>query len=614
MLAALLLVIAVSCGDDATSTVAPQPTATPRAAATAVPVAPAAITAAAPQATARATPRPTVAAAPVATAVPSSVKPFGTLDVAEKEIGVFQGWPGEVGFPQFPYMTMTAFEGLWRSDVNGNFLGRLAEEWSVAPDNRVWTIKLREGVQFHGGVGELTAEDVVWSFEGWAVKGSKGGHGPAQRKNFVNPLGYLISLDDHTIELDTGIAAWGLQFHSATPGSEGAYMASKKQALELEAELGSKEEVNAKGLLAGTGSWEKVETRTGEFWKFKAFEDHYQKVPFFEELVIHEIAEESTKIANFQVGKIDVYLAAPDSLATLAEVEGTKFMVQEKASESFLNLFGQYYWHAGTPDEKPGYCPECPWVSSNPDVSSPEWAQAVKVRKAMSLAIDRDKIVRELLGGEGGTTAIKAWMGHEDQADPRWVWDYNLEQAKQLLKEAGYEDGFEITITPAIRGAPAEVEACEAVGDMLADLGITARLQRTPYGILREGIYARTLKSATCHSIGASPDPLIWQNFMWYPDVGFSHGESHKFLTSATGSPDEEPGIFDRTNNTFDDDARWDLQREMSNWLWDNALSIGLYYANTIFVLGPELDDWGQHLSRGDPRRISGLEWAPHRQ
>ncbi len=616
MLAALLLVIAVACGGSATSTSAPQATAVPApAAATAVPVAPAAATAAAPQATARATPRPTVVAAPVATAVPSSVKPFGTLDVAEKEIGVYQGWPGEVGFPQFPYMNMTAFEGLWGNDFKGRFFGRLAEEWSTSADNRVWTIKLREGVKFHDGVGEVTAEDAIFSFEGWSIKGSKGGHGPQQRTHFTNPAGYLIALDDLTLELDTGTPAWNLLFHSSTPGSEGTFIVSKKQALELEAELGDKETVNSAGALEGTGPWARVETRTGEFWKFKANEDHYQKVPFFEELIIHEIPEESTRIANFQVGKIDVFSAAPDSLATLADVEGSKFMSQTEAGEAFLNLYGQYYYNAGTPEEQPGWCPECPWVASTgADLTTPEWANAVKVRKAMSIAIDRNKIVDELLHGEGAPSAIKGWMGHDDQADPRWVWEYDVEKAKQLMAEAGYKDGFEIDITPAIRGAAAEVEACEAIGDMWADIGITAHVKRLPYGILREGIYARTEKGAVCHTFPTGPSPLVWWIFSWFPDVGFSTGESHPYLTSRTGSPDEEPQVFETANLTFDNEERWDLTREISDWLFDNAFAISVYTVNAVYALGPELDDWADKLSRGDPRRISSLEWAPHRQ
>ena len=151
------------------------------------------------------------------------------------------------------------------------------------------------------------------------------------RRLWQNPAGYVVALDDHTIELDTGIPQWDVPIFSLTPGGNGAFVVNKAQALELEASVGDRLDVNARGLLAGTGPWEKVETRTGEFWKMKANEDHWLKVPFFEELIIHELPEESTRIANFQVGKIDAFAAAPDGLGTLAEVEGTKFMSQEGA-------------------------------------------------------------------------------------------------------------------------------------------------------------------------------------------------------------------------------------------------------------------------------------------
>ena len=129
---------------------------------------------------------------------------------------------------------------------------------------------------------------------------------------------------------------------------------------------------------------------------------------------MHEIPEESTRIANFQVGKIDTFAVAPDSLATLAEIEDTKFMSQRKTGQSRLNVYGGYYWHAGTDKEAPGWCPECPYVASTgADTTTPEWAAAVKVRKAMGMAIDKDKLVEELLHGEGaGSLALGQLVGY----------------------------------------------------------------------------------------------------------------------------------------------------------------------------------------------------------
>lgn len=620
MLAALLMVIAVACGSSATSTTAAvAPVATVAPAATDVP---AAAATAVPSAAATAVPIPTAVptatSAPVVVSAPAYVKPYGTLDFAEKELGVYQGWPGETGFPQWSYMTITSHEGLFSLDGTTTLWGRLAKDWSTSADGRVWTINLREGVPFHDGVGELTAEDVIWSHTEMAVEGSKGGTGPAMRRLWQNPDGYLVALDDHTIEVDTGQSQWDLPIFSLTPGGNGAFIVSKSQALELEAELGDKLEVNSQGLLAGTGPWEKVETRTGEWWKMKAFEDHWRKVPFFEELIIHELPEEATRVANFQVGKIDFFAAAPDGLGSLAEVEGTKFMSQQDASQSHLSLHGQYYWHADDMSKDPknsNWAPEIPYVSSNPDPASEEWARAVKVRKALGMSINRDLLIEELLNGEGRPLSMWAWMGHDVQANAHWKWDYDVEQAKQLLAEAGYPDGFELEITAAIRGAPAEEEICEAIGDMWADIGVTAHVQNVPYTVLRQTTYDRSQTGIFCHAVGPGVEPNILWGSMWSPDVGWTTGLSHKYLTSNDGSTtNPNPAALEKIKTTFDPKERWEMSRDLGDWLWDNALDIGLYTVNVVYVLGPEVDPWTEHLQRGDARRISALEWAPHRQ
>ena len=126
MLAALLLVIAVACGSSATSTTAAVATALPAPAATDVPAAAAtAVPSAAPTAVPIPTPLPIATSVPVVSSEAAFVKPFGTLDFGEKELGVYQGWPGETGFPQWSIMTATSFEGLWSLDSTTSLWGKL---------------------------------------------------------------------------------------------------------------------------------------------------------------------------------------------------------------------------------------------------------------------------------------------------------------------------------------------------------------------------------------------------------------------------------------------------------------------------------------------------------
>jgi ABC-type transport system substrate-binding protein len=583
MLAALVLVIAVSCGDAATATSAPQPTATP-----------------VPAAAATATPVP--AAAATATPVPTGVEPSGALNVAFKEIGPYLGHPTQTGSPSKGHVTLAAFEGLTGRTVDGDFFGQVAVDWSIAPDNLTWTFNLNKGVQFHGGWGEMTSEDVIWSITEFGREGALAGFDPQIRRIFLNPEGHMKALDDYTVEVNTGTPQWDVLIWLTTPGVDGAWMVSKKQVEELVAEVGLEASISQ---VVGTGPWELVDHRSGDFWKFKAVKDHYRKTPFFAEMTFFEMPEESTRIANFQVGRIDTFQAAPDTIPTLAEVPGTKFMSQAGTSHTSLRLFGSWYEGVGTPDQRPGFNPDkLPYVSSNPDPASAEWERARKVREAMGIAIDREKIVEELLGGEGAPSSMWGWLGHEARELPEWKWEYDVERAKQLLKEAGYEDGFELEIAPAIRGTAAEVQTCEAVADMWADIGITARIQNVPFGTMADDIISRDEKRVVCFGTNPLLEPVLLYELGYHPDTFFSVGLDHPFL-----SP-----LVVEAYNTFDPEERWKLQAEIGDWLWDNSLDIGLYSVNNIYPLGPNVDSWEDRLETGDTRRLSALEWAPHRE
>ncbi len=615
MMAALLLVIALACGSSATSTPGPQVSATDAAPAATTPAvaAPAATTA--PVAASTATPVPATVATTAPTAVaPTGDEPVGQLNVGLKALGVYHAHPGMTSFPEYSNLGIAAVETLFFRDNKGIFKGRLLESWSVAEDDLTWTFNLRKRIPFHRDAlgndwGDLTAEDVIWSFEEAGAEGSVSAALGQVRRIFLNGEGYFKALDDYTIELNTGVPAWDLQGFSTTPSGAGTWVTSKKQWDALSATIG---EDAANSVMVGTGPWQLVESSSNEFWKFKAVNDHHEKTPFFAELTILEIPEESTLVASFETGKIDVYQAAYDSLPYLAEVEGTKFMAQENATDSHIGLYGSWYatydgdnCPAGAPYcPAAGWNPDAPYVSSNPDLDSPEWQAARKVRQAMGMAIDREKIVKELLGGEGAPIPMWGWSLFRDRMLPHWKWEYNVEKAKQLLVEAGYPDGFELDIVPSIRGAAAEVEICEAIADMWADIGITAHVNKLPFSAVIDGQVARTNKYLDCHAAAPYIEPGSLWTFLWDPKAGWSGGVDHPYIT---------PLLYEILE-TFDSDDRWKLQTELADWIWDQALDIGLYSTNSLYALGPKVDSWEEHMETGDSRRISGLHWAPHRK
>ncbi|GIT13351.1 MAG: hypothetical protein CM1200mP35_01710 [Chloroflexota bacterium] len=136
----------------------------------------------------------------------------------------------------------------------------LAKSWEVSDDGLIWTFHLNEGVQFHKGYGEMTAEDVIWSFQ---QLGTSEKHPRASniRGVWLNENGSVEAPDPYTVVLNTGDPWSQVPIHEmlTSPGGSGTWVASKKQTDEI-----GEEEAN--GQISATGPWDLVGARTGEFW------------------------------------------------------------------------------------------------------------------------------------------------------------------------------------------------------------------------------------------------------------------------------------------------------------------------------------------------------------
>ena len=377
-----------------------------------------------------------------------------------KELGPFVVHPAVMTNPQiFAQSTAPIGEGLLMQDLDRNPVGLLADSWSISPDFLTWTFNLHKGVQFHQGYGEMTAEDVVWSMQGFATSS----HPRAgQLATFWEDRAGSRSFGPYTVVVNTGypeIDVLVMSWHM-TPGRLSTFIASKKQTEELGVEAAS-------GQIAATGPWEIVEHRSGEFWKMAAVENHWRQTPEFAELVFWEIPEESARIAGFQAGQLDTFLMSFEAIPLVENVAGARLMSTPNLIEQRLRFYGNWYPIPGV-ETRPGYDPDLPWVSASADLESREWEEARKVRQALMMAIDRQAILdTTILSGYGHlNTPLGGYSGFEDYLEG-WDWPrYDPEGARELLAEARYPDGFRITLTTARRGAPAEQEGCEVVAQM----------------------------------------------------------------------------------------------------------------------------------------------------
>ncbi len=545
-----------------------------------------------------------VSAAPADTSATAMEQPTGTLTVGQKELGPFMGHPALTGNPQiFVLQTAPIGESILTVSSDLKPVAMLAKSWSVSEDGSTWTFNLNEGVQFHKGYGEMTAEDVIWSMRQFGAQGSKHPRASNIRGIWENADGHAKAIDDYTVEVNSGTPWSEVPINEVltSPGGGGTWIISKKQTDELGAE-------EANGQIAATGSWDLVEFRTGEFWRMEAVQDHWRKTPHFAEMIFREIPEESSRIAGFQTGNLDTTVIAFDSLSLIREVEGAEVMQLPGGGEAALTFYGQYYVGIGTENQQPGYDPDLPWVSADPDLNSDEWARAAKVRNALSIAIDRQGIVDTLLQGFGSPAVLWDFGQYEETwLPPEMRWEYNPERAKELLAEAGYPDGFNITLTPSLRGAPVEVEACEAIATMWADIGVDVKFQRLPYTTLRPSLIARNYQGSTCHAGGIRLEP----------GQGFSGMLSKLNHQAVWNRGVEHPWLDEKVAEHMaqvDTAKRRVLGVEIATFMFDNALTgVGLYNFDVVWPVGPNIQPWSEGVRYRDLRNINGYEYIKPR-
>ena len=151
----LFAALLVACGSSATATPVPSSSApTP----TEVPSSSGSTSSSAPTSA----PKPTEA--PAAAAV---VEAAGTINMGQKETGIFEGHPGLSSSPRIQFTSSSVGEGLITTapDLSANPM--LAASWEISDDFLEWTWHFQKGVQFHKGYGEMTAEDVLYSYQQW---------------------------------------------------------------------------------------------------------------------------------------------------------------------------------------------------------------------------------------------------------------------------------------------------------------------------------------------------------------------------------------------------------------------------------------------------------------
>ena len=279
----------------------------------------------------------------------------------------------------------------------------LAEDYKVSPDARKITFYLRKGVQFHHGYGEMTSEDVKFSI----MRHLDPAVASSRATQFAD-IERIEIPDKYTVEIYLKHSS---AFTLLGPlAYQQGFMMSKKAT----EELGDKIQI----FPVGTGPWEFVEWKPREEIILRKFADYWGEPPGVDELHFKIIPDEPTRFLALEKGELDITpVIAAGSYELALAIEEIRLIPATMAIE--MQWF--YINHEKEPMNN------------------------VKVRKALAYALNIEEMA-QALGPQitacptpfcpavvGGTTDF-------------WTYEYDPEYAKQLLAEAGYPDGFKMTM------------------------------------------------------------------------------------------------------------------------------------------------------------------------
>jgi peptide/nickel transport system substrate-binding protein len=488
--------------------------------------------------------------------------PSGTLTVAVATFGN-ERWLPHLYVGAEDVVLKPMYENLLTRDPKtGELAPMLAERWKVADSGRTWTFYLRKGVQFHDGRGEMTAEDVRFTFATLARDGSANSLAPEFRliKNMEVENPYTL-----TVRFEKPFVAFGNKVNQGLFASV-AFIQSKRH-------MASAKDDGAERHPVATGPWKFVEHVRGDRIVYEAVENHWRATPHFKRLVFLKVPEPSTRMAMLRAGSVDVIEIGGEYADELKKV-GVRTLLMPNVSWLYVILGGQW-------PTKLTYDPKVPWAQ--PDVE-----RARKVRVALNLAVDKQAIMQRVLGGLG--TALGSWLMYP--SDP-WASDalkkpypYDPAKAKALLAEAGYPGGFDVTMNlTAWPGRGFLPDVGEAVATYWEKVGLRVKRRPVDRAVFASDFRARAYSGVALAYASPLVAPEPWEVLYraGYTKAALCLFAEHPKLDEFIDRLAVQPSFQERTRIMRD---------EMGPWLAEYVPGVAIGSAHSIAGLGPKVGDW----------------------
>lgn len=342
------------------------------------------------------------------------------------------------------------FEGLMKPTSTGDLTPAVAESYTVSEDRLTYTFTLREGVKFHNG-DEVTAEDVVYSINRCADTTDG------------TPLVEAFSVIQSVEAVDARTVAITI----SEPSNE--FISYMTTAI-LPADYDQQDTAPV-----GTGPFKFVSRAAQDNIVLEKFDEYWGTPAYLDKVTFKIIENADSLVMSLQSGAID--LCSHLTSTQVAQL-GDDFYV----AEGTMNLVQALYLNNG---EKP--------------------FDDVRVRQALCYAVDKQGIIDLAFDGYGspiGSSMYPAFGKYFDE-DLINYYTKDVEKAKSLLAEAGYPDGFSMTITVPSNYQP-HIDTAQVIVEQLKEIGVTAEIQLVEWGTWLSDVYAGRQFQSTVVGVDAS--------------------------------------------------------------------------------------------------------------
>ena len=350
------------------------------------------------------------------------------------------------------------FETLVKMSPDSQPMPGLAESWRLV-DDTTWEFKLRRGVKFHDG-SDFTAEDVAWSID----RVPQIANSPGRFDSYTKAIIGKQIVDPYTIRFKTASP-----YPLMLPDLTAVFIVSKKAtAGPLPQGMASEDFSSGKGVV-GTGPFKFVRFQRDDRVELERNEAYWGPKAAWSKVTLRFIAADPTRVAALLSGDVDAIENVPTAdLKRIRENQNLNFFSKVSHRVIYFNLDQREKSpFVADADGKP--------LDKNP-------LRDIRVRKALSMAVNREAIKDRLMEGLSLPTANlvpPALFGNNPTLKPV----FDADGAKKLLAEAGYPNGFSISFHGPNNRYVNDDQIMQTIAQMWARIGVKARVDAMPLAV-----------------------------------------------------------------------------------------------------------------------------------